>query len=113
MLIEIVGEDIEVAILTDESAVDTAVIGVANPIELLRVIHRKRAKQDALDQRKDRRICTDAQGQGYDRREREARRFAQPAQRILNVLNRVMDKFGNHVYLRLQVLQMRARLFSP
>ena len=67
MEVEIVGKNGEVAIVVLESAVDTAIVGIANAEESRGVGHRQRAQQDALHQREDGRIGADAEGQRQHR----------------------------------------------
>ena len=67
---EIVGEDVEVAVLADEAAIDAAVIGVADAVELFRIGDGEAAQENPLHQREDRRIGADAEGQRDDRCQR-------------------------------------------
>src|SRR5262249_55969743 len=59
--IEVVREEIEVAVVVDESTVDAAVIEVADAIEGRRIRHRKRAQKNGVDEGEDRYIRADAE----------------------------------------------------
>ncbi len=88
MTIKIVGEDVEIAVLTHEAAVNTAVVGVADTIEPGRIRHRQRTQQDSLHQRKDGGVRSDTESQRDDRRNRKSRRFAQLAYRVAKILEK-------------------------
>jgi Skp family chaperone for outer membrane proteins len=75
-----------VAGVAGETAFDAAIVVVADAVELRGIGDRKRAQQDALDQREDGRVGADAERQRDDRGEREARRLAQLAQRVADVV---------------------------
>src|SRR5271168_1499837 len=92
MKIKIVREEVEVAVVVLECVVVAAIVLVSNAIEARWVGHRQRAQQNAVDQSKDRRVRTDAEGQREDRREREAGRVAELAQSIADVLSQHFKK---------------------
>ena len=72
MAVEIVGEKIEVAIVVDEASVDAAVVEVADAVQACRICDRKRLQEDRVDQREDRCVRADAEGDREDNRSGEA-----------------------------------------
>ena len=95
VLIKVVREDGEVAgiaCVARESAFDAAIVVVADAIELRRICNRQRAQQDALHQREDGGVGADTQGQRDDCGEREARRLAQLAQCVAEVLKELIHR---------------------
>ena len=89
--IKVVREDVEVAVLPHKSAVDAAIVRVADAVELRGVGHRQRAQQDSLHQREDGRVGPDAESQRDHGRQRESRRFAQLSQGITKVLGKCIQ----------------------
>ena len=78
--VEVVGEEIEVAVVIDEAAIDTAVIKVADAIEGRRIRHRKRAQQNGVDESEDRYIRADAERNREHDRGGESRSFCELAE---------------------------------
>src|SRR6478736_3828403 len=95
---EIIRVDVKIAVLADESAINAAIVRIAYPVELLRVVHGQRAQQYSLHQRKDRGIGSDAERQCHDRRQGETRRLAQLPQRVTNVLNRISEEEIHRIF---------------
>src|SRR6478609_7785379 len=89
---EIIREDVKIAVLADEAAIDAAVVRIAYTVQLLRIIYRQRAQQNSLNQRENSSIGPDAKRQSDNGRQRETWRLAQLSQRVTNVLNRVREE---------------------
>src|SRR5271170_5474296 len=99
MLVEVVGEEVEIAVFTLNTAVDTTIVGVADAVEHGGIGHRKRAQQNAVHQRKDGRVGADAERQRDDRHDGEPGRLAQLAQGIAQVLKQGLHtSLHEHLY---------------
>src|SRR5262250_1947348 len=68
------------------SSHDAAIVVIAEAIELLRICDRQRLQHHRIDEREDRRRCSDAQGQGEHNDHSEAGRLPKPAQSAPQVL---------------------------
>ncbi len=65
--------------------------GFVNRHHLVPARVRERPQQHLVDDRKDRRVAADADGEGEDHRGREPRRSPQPARYVANVAQQVLD----------------------
>src|SRR5215469_2744417 len=59
--VEIVGEEIEVPVVIDKAAIDTAIVEIADPIEAGRIRHGQGTQQDGVNQGEDRGARADAE----------------------------------------------------
>ena len=73
--VEIVGEEIEVAVIVDKAAIDAAVVEVADPVEGGRIRYGQGAQQDRVNQGEDRGVRPNAEGDREDDRGSEAGRI--------------------------------------
>ena len=64
--VEIVGEDVEIAIVVDVAAVHAAVVEVANAVQGRGIGDRERLQQNRVDQGEDGDVGSDAEGDGED-----------------------------------------------
>src|ERR1700722_4239770 len=103
VLIEFVGKYVEIAVVADKPAIDTAIVSVADTVKLRRIGHRQRPQQNPLHERKDGRSRPDAESQSNDRRYGESRRLAQLAQRITQVLKQGVHEASTHTILTSRV----------
>src|SRR5450631_3008246 len=86
MKIQVVGKDIEVAVVVLKSCEVATIVPIPHAIELRGIRHWQRTQKNAVYKRKDRGVRADAKRERQDRGCREARRFAQLAPGVTNVL---------------------------
>ena len=88
LLVKVVGEDVEIAVLALKTAVDTTIVSVADTVKACGIGDRQRAQQDALHQGEDGGVSADAESERDDRCDGEPRRLAQLAQGVAHVLKK-------------------------
>ena len=92
MKIEIVREEVEVAVIVFESVVVAASVLVSDAIEARRFGHRQGSQEDAVDQGEDRGVRADSEGESKYRREGETGGVAELSEGITDVLRQHLQK---------------------
>jgi len=85
--IQIVREQIEIAVGVDEAAVYATVILVANAVQTCRISDRQRFQQNCVDQREDGGVRPNPQSDGKNHRGRKPRRLPKLPQRKSDILH--------------------------
>ncbi len=76
LTVEIVGKNVEIAVVIDEAAVYTAIVFVADAIERRGIGYRQRLQQDGVYQREDGGVGANAKSKGENHGDGKSGRFA-------------------------------------
>ncbi len=98
MAIEVVGEEVEVAVVVDEAAIDAAVVEVADAVQARGIGDGQRFQQNRVNQGEDGGVRSDAERDGENDCGSEAGRFAELAQREFQIVHRAASGVWTGTY---------------